>query len=133
MQNILISSQKPKIYERLKKKFGVSWEGGIIICFYPYIHCIFKVSPAKVVHEATHLRQQKVMGVNEWWDKYISDEKFRLIQELEAYREEANFVTAKVKDRNLRFRMIADMARELSGPIYGSIIGFTDALHKIKK
>lgn len=132
MQIVKVNHEIPTIYPRLKEKFGVDWDKGIIITQFPFVHCKIPLSAAKTVHEATHLRQQEKIGVMTWWDKYLDDEDFRLFQEVEAYREEASFVRENYKNRELRFRLIYDMARQLSSPMYGSIIGFEQARKLLK-
>ena len=76
-------------------------------------------------HELTHVFQQLKMGVKEWWEKYLSDDEFRLSQELEAYQrqyqvlKEKNVVTAKMDATRT--------AGDLSSKMYGGIIEFEEA------
>lgn len=132
MQIVKISHEIPSIYPRLKEKFGIEWDRSVIITQFPFVHCKIPLTATKTVHEATHLRQQEEIGVMKWWDRYINEPDFRLSQELEAYLEEANFVREMFSDRNLRYRLIYDMARQLSSRMYGSIISFEEARKLLK-
>src|SRR3989304_1332950 len=39
-----------------------------------------------IAHEQTHIDQQSSKDPQKWWEIYLKDPKFRLEQELEAYR-----------------------------------------------
>ena len=41
---------------------------------------------ALLAHEMTHCRQMRRVGTVVWWWRYVTDRKFRLTSELEAYR-----------------------------------------------
>lgn len=45
-----------------------------------------KEDQALIAHEMVHVRQQAATGWLAWWWRYLTDESFRLDQELEAYR-----------------------------------------------
>ena len=84
-----------------------------------------------IVHEETHCRQQDD-DPNSWWDRYLDDGYFRIQQEVEAYANQYNFICKVQKDRNRRDVILRDMARILSSPTYGSIIGSSAAYKMIK-
>lgn len=85
-----------------------------------------------LIHEQTHERQQ---GKNPkaWWKKYISDPTFRLVQEIEAYRNQYAAYCSKFKDRNVRVRFLFKIASDLSGSLYGNITDFATAKEIISK
>lgn len=84
-----------------------------------------------IVHEETHMIQQ---GSNpeEWWNKYLNDDSFRLSQEIEAYRNQYKVAKKLIKDRNQLAVYRTILAGDLSGPMYGNIISFFEALNEIK-
>lgn len=85
-----------------------------------------------MVHEQTHTLQQQ--GDPEaWWDLYLSSREFRLSQELEAYGRQYKWVkeTARNGDRWLK-QALFFFAEELSGPMCGTLIGFSEAESKIR-
>lgn len=69
-------------------------------------------------HEKTHAKQQEVMGVEQWWDRYLLDDQFRLRQELEAYRAQYR----SLKSRPERRRVLMKISKDLASSIYGKII-----------
>lgn len=123
--------EKPAIYQRLVDKFGINWDRGIIITYGDTVYCKTSIPPDLVVHESVHVEQQKKMGVEIWWDKYIAEPKFRLEQEIEAYRTQYRFVCANA-GRTIRRESQRNIARELSSSTYGSIISYQDALKIIQ-
>lgn len=82
------SKEKPAIYDRLHKAFGVKWEDGIAITFGDTVYSkddITKV-PGLVSHEQTHIEQQKEFASpEEYMEKFITDKEFRFAEEVEAY------------------------------------------------
>jgi hypothetical protein len=122
------SNEIPPIYEKILRYIpAVDWDGGVIICYGDTIHCKFDIPADKVAHESVHVKQQE-KDKDAWWDRYLTDLEFRKSQELEAYKFEADFIRRTVKDRNLRFKLIHDIAKDFSSPLYGSIISFNEAL-----
>ena len=124
---MILSKEKPQIYETLHKIFGVEWDNGVIITYGDTVYCKFDLGWDKRVHEAVHVRQQKEMGAEAWWNRYLEDTEFRLSQELEAYKEEVKFLRQNIKDRNQLFRAIRQVSLDLSGSMYGNIISYGEA------
>lgn len=130
---MIVNKDKPKIYDALVKKFHINWDQGIIVSYYPDVHCKFDLPDFKVAHESVHLKQQEAIGVNEWWKKYFDDVKFRLKQEVEAYRAEWHFVQENVSDKNRQFALLFRMCKDLSSPMYGGICTYSKAKDLITK
>lgn len=128
-----VSHEIPAIYEECHKRFGVNWSKGVIIAYDGKIHCKFDLPPDKIVHEKTHLAQQKKAGLKEWWDRYLNDDKFRLDQEVEAYRSEYQYVRSNVKDRNRRFNFLHLICVDLSSAMYGNLVDYNEAMRLIMK
>lgn len=74
-----------------------------------------------MAHEETHQRQQGD-DVEGWWKRYLEDDLFRLNQEIEAYRNQYQFMKSAGYGRAERRRMLDILARDLSSKIYGKII-----------
>lgn len=132
MVNYEIVNYPPEgIYERAKEKWGVSFDN-IIFANGDKIHTKYKLSFDLIAHEEVHLRQQKEMGLDEWWNMYFENENFRLTQEIEAYQEQYRSVCLNTKDRNERARSLFHMANAISGSNYGSMIHYSDGLQLIR-
>ena len=88
-----------------------------------------------MAHEEQHGRQQEAYigyhpddrpmggepsleGKDAWWREYLSNPRFRLEQEAEAYGEQHKFFCDRKKDRNQRERFVRVLAGQLSGPLY---------------
>ncbi len=105
-----ISKLRPEVYQKAKDKFQfkMDFEAGMVFAYYPYIH-VYRGSLDEdiAVHECIHLGRQKEMGVEVWWEKYLTDDKFRLNEELLAYRAQYRFIQKNWPGRlhfpNLKF------------------------------
>lgn len=84
------------------------------------------------VHEHTHTIQQESMGVEQWWEQYLIDPKFRSEQELEAYQNQYKKAST-MYNRGQLFFYGRILATDLSSAMYGKCISFTDAFLKITK
>lgn len=131
MKEIEVIHEKPEIYERLHRTFNVEWDKGIIIAYNGKIYCKFNPPPQKIYHESIHLNEQEKLGNEIWWEMYITNDKFRLDEELKAYRAEVRFIRKAIKNRNDAFEMIRRIAHDLSSQIYGNIISKDEALKLI--
>lgn len=85
-----------------------------------------------MAHEETHSRQQEVMGVDKWWGKYLEDVDFRLSQEIEAYKVQYREAKKFIKDRNVLSDFLRNLASALSSPMYGGVVGVSEAMRLIK-
>lgn len=134
-QNMIkYSNTKPPNWEVLQAIFKLQWEDGIIVTYGDTYYSQAEVEPDLVAHETVHMRQQIEMGIEEWWDKYCLEPKFRLSQEIEAYRAQVQYLRDNTESmsRNERRARIMHMALALSSHIYGNIIGFKEAQNAIK-
>ena len=92
MIDIKYSNSIPEIYWKCKEKFNISWEKGIVITYGDTVYCKYKISEDLKAHEATHVSQQNEVGKKVWWERYFKDKRFRLLQEVEAYRNQIDFI-----------------------------------------
>ena len=83
-------------------------------------------------HEENHVKQQGD-DPDGWWDKYLTDNKFRLKMELECYRIQYKSAKTLIKDREILNRYVHTMVSALSSPMYGNIISYQDATKLIKQ
>jgi len=90
------------------------------------------IDPSLFHHEWIHTKQQGD-DPKGWWDRYLKDERFRLDQELEAYRGQYKTAKKLLGDRNVAHKFLVKIARDLSSELYGNIISFDDAMREIKK
>ena len=69
------------------------------------MYCKTDIPDYLEVHEATHIKQQAEYGKDEWWDRYFTDEGFRLEQEVEAYKNQHQFLKDNYSRQRRRFIM----------------------------
>ena len=131
---IKVSHNPPpeKIYDRARAQFGsdvIDFERGTMFAYGDTIHAKRPIDPDFFVHESTHCKiQLSYEGSSDaWWEKYFTDKSFRFEQELMAYRAQYRFLCTKVKDRNKQNRFLIEYAADLSGGLYGNLVGSTEA------
>lgn len=132
-----VSRQKPPkhIYDRCVEQFGVDFNKGIVFTVGDTIHSAVEIPRDLMVHELTHVRQQREFpgGYEEWWNRYLEDPRFRYEQELEAYQNQYRWIKNNIKDRNQQARLFMEIAQLLSGEMYGNVVTLSEAMEAIKK
>lgn len=129
---IKYSTKIPPVYQQCKKQFGVSWDKGIVMTYGDTVYSKFgeNLSDDLIAHEATHVKQQTAMGKELWWDKYFADKKFRLSQEIEAYKNQMKFARLNYQKKHIDWlynKLCEDMSR-----IYGGMCTFEEAQEILK-
>lgn len=138
MNETKFSTEIPDIFYKLQEKFGVKWDK-LVIAYENTIYCNTNKENLPnhlIIHEETHLRQQKDIGGAEiWYKKYINDPKFRLEQEIEAFRNQVKYLKTHIQEttRDERREEISFMAETLSGLNYGYLVSYNEALRLINK
>lgn len=137
MYQAKITTERPPVYDQIKEQFGVEYdEGKVAVTYGDTIHIkTGRLSEDLKTHELVHVKQQTEYegGAKAWWKKYLQDPKFRISQEIEAYRKQYGWIVQNVKSRNERFKHLRFFAECLSGPMYGNEISFMEAIHEIRK
>lgn len=133
MIDLETSKEIPSIYYQLRDKFNVSWDDGIIIADTPKLHCKYDIPPDKLVHEAVHIRRQNEVGRDLWWELYLAKDTFRLEEEVLAYQAEWKFLKKTVPNREIRHKLLIEIATHLSSSIYGNIVDQKEAINLIKQ
>lgn len=103
----------------------------VVFTFGNVIYCDQDISAGLLAHEITHCFQQMKMGKIKWWKKYLKDDKFRVEQEAEAYRQQYKFY--KENDPSYAHIELTRLANDLSGKLYGWAISFQEAVDLITK
>ncbi len=131
---MIIKQEQPPNIEEIKTFFTLSKGTAFTYGNVLYNPDNGPIDVAFIVHEATHQRQQTTapMTPEKWWHVYLRSEEFRLSQEVEAYQNQYKEQKKHVKDKNQLNSYLQALARDLSGPMYGSIISSERAKEVIK-
>lgn len=121
------SQEKPPIYDECVARFGADWDRGTIFTYGDTIHCKYKISKAKEVHERVHVKQQLDFGVENWWFRYFEYPEFRLQEELAAYQAEVAYVKKFEHNLKEKMRLLHNIAVDFSSPLYGNLMTFEEA------
>lgn len=137
MKWVKISNEKPPewILEAVKEKWGVDWNSTVIFTYENLITTFNgEMTEDLIAHEQTHVRQQLeyIGGADAWWREYLDNDEFRFKQELQAYRNQYQWLVKNIKDRNEVARFLTHYAKSLSGAMYGNMCDFPTAMKMIK-
>lgn len=74
-------------------------------------------------HEEVHGMRQLILegGIEAWWDAYLSDVKFRYMEELFAHSIEYEARIEGATNRQQRRLALKEVARRLASPLYGGM------------
>lgn len=89
------------------------------------------IPPELYAHEAVHQERQGADPMG-WWDFYISDPQFRLQEEIPAHQAEYREVCTRGSDPGWRQLAAERIAARLASPLYGSLVGFDDAIRLVR-
>jgi len=129
----IVNSPPPDwIYNKAKEKWGVSFDN-VVFTVGDTIHAKNEMSEDLIEHEKTHIKQQTEMGVEKWWNRYFEDSRFRYTQEIEAYRNQYKCFCTITKNRSKKFNFLKKIATDLSGRMYGNVVGLNEAVNLIRK
>ena len=105
-----------------------------IFCYAPniYVPSGNNLPPHLVAHEMIHMDQQSD-DPDGWWEKYLASPTFRLAEEVPAHvAEYASIVRSGASRKERRF-YLNQIAKRLSGPLYGRLLTRDEAVTILKK
>ena len=134
MPNIVIDY--PPIIEEIKAVFpAVGTTKGVIFSWGDKIYNPDNVhiSEALHAHELVHGTRQTSdeAAIIKWWRTYLADTEFRINEELLGHKAELAVLFKTQPDRNKRIILAQQVARRLSGPIYGNAITLSEARKRL--
>lgn len=113
---------KPPIWDRVSAALRVNDDTIFTYGSDVYVPSGRPLDSELIAHEAVHIKQQ--IDPVGWWDAYLKSEKFRISQELPAYKAQYEEFCRNHKDRNERARYLVQLAGFMAGPLYGRMIDF---------
>ena len=123
----------PPNHAEIIKVFPAARRPGIIFAYGDkiYVPSGNELSHHLKVHEAVHCIRQKELGVEFWWDKYLTDWRFRYHEELMAHRAEYLSMIRGNPNRNMKRTALKIVAQRLASPLYGNNGGWKRAADDI--
>ena len=132
---------RPPNYAAILAAFPtIAGRAGVIFAYGPAIYNPgrVKITPALMAHESVHAERQESLfpsgGPDDWWDHYIANQDFRLGEEILAHRAEYRRIceTPGVDKPVMGFRSgrawhLAELARRLASPMYGTMVSVAEA------
>lgn len=116
-----IIKDRPPNYQEILLHFPDANRPGVIFAYAPYIYAPSgNVPPELVDHEKVHIARQQKIGVEEWWRRYLTSPEFRFQEEVLAHRAEYRHIVQH-GTRFARRRALKELAKRLSGPLYGKM------------
>jgi hypothetical protein len=121
----------PPNYAKVVAVFPEARQAGSIFTYAPKVYFTGKgeLSRELKVHEHVHLvRQFEAGGPEAWWERYLVDPTFRLVEELHAHRAEWLAYQRRHGPGERYLRLVAS---RLAGPFYGNMVSLELARHAI--
>jgi len=127
------------MFEEINAKFKIN-KREILFAWNDPIHGPTIYNPARIypipqpliVHELLHISRQG-STVEQWWQKYIADPQFRLMEEIPAHVVEYGaWISTPGVARSQRRFILNQVAGRLSSDLYGGLITFAEAKRMIK-
>jgi len=113
----MIKPQKEfPLLEKYKQYFPI--HDMVVFAYGEHIYTNYPLTPDLLIHEKTHLEQQKHYGLDTWVNKYLTDIVFRAKMEEEAYRKQLN----SIKDRNERYRVKSKIRVDIDSGLYSGAV-----------
>lgn len=124
----------PPNFAEIVSVFRGAERPGVVFAYAPDIYSKGAVNlPGSLVaHEMVHIARQEAMGVEAWWDKYLTDTQFRYYEEVLAHRAEYLYLMEKAPSRNVRRSALRQVAKKLSASLYGWNISADKAMRDIQ-
>ena len=126
-QNIV--HEFPPIYNKLVSKFHIGGNRNVIFSWGYAIYNPYRITIPECLlyHEAVHGSRQVKHGIEKWWEDYIEDKDFRLVEEALAHTAEYKSLIGANSSRQVRRRTLVQVAKRLSGPLYGKMVSTKEA------
>ncbi len=131
----IIAKNPTILWPIIKWRFPDADPNRIIIAFGDRVYTKGWMPQWKIVHEQVHLDQQhhsRIVAILRF-PLILFSARFRLNQEIAAYKAEWRWIFLNVHDRELRAKMRHEMCIDLSSELYGNMISYADAMDLISR
>lgn len=124
-----IIASRPPNYEKILEKFPMASNQYVLFAYGDTLYIPSGKTPSESLmnHEEVHGKRQKEIGVEVWWDQYLSDPDFMYYEELLAHRAEYQTFVFGQYSRVERRYWLKQIAKRLSSQLYGKAVTFEQA------
>lgn len=125
----------PPIMERAVAKFGEPCREAIFCWGYEIRNpADISIDDFLVVHERVHSIRQHEIGIEEWWERYLTDDDFRIEEEVLAHRAEYEHRIGKHQAQHRRMRRfyMNQTIERVRNPMYRYRLSAGDARRRLK-
>lgn len=128
----VIKFKRPPNFEKILSVFPMAANSGTIFAYLDiYVPSGHDLPASLIAHEAVHCQRQAEMGVDLWWDKYLTDPEFRYHEELLAHRAEWKHLSEN-GSRQVRRQALKETAKRLASPLYNKMVTLDQAKRDIQ-
>lgn len=135
-ERIKIIQSRPPNFEKIAAVFHGAHGEDVIFAYGDAIYnpSGHKLPDELIAHEMAHCERQNEIGVDVWWDLYLTNSAFRYDEEYIAHLAELkHLISRAVKTSRGREAAIDHVARKLSAPLYEIKIPFHKAQAKLRR
>lgn len=104
------------LLEKYKQHFPINDK--VVFAYGEHIYSNSPIPPHLLIHEETHLEQQKRYGLDVWVNGYLSDADFRAKMEEEAYNKQLQ----SIKSREFRHKIKQQILSTIQSGLYGDSV-----------
>ena len=124
-----IINERPPNFDAIVKVFPMAARMSVIFAYGEkiYVPSGNPLPPELLAHETVHCKRQMVLGVEEWWKRYLEDPVFRYYEEMLAHRAEYKYLALSAPSRQGRRGALKQTAKKLSAPLYGRMVSEAEA------
>ena len=127
-----VVSGRPPNFDKIVAVFPAAARKGVVFTYGDTVYVTGDATlPIQLeVHEGVHVEQQKLIGRDVWWDRYLANGLFRFQEELTAHR--AEYRTLCKLSKSLGKKHLYFIAERLSSPLYGGVCTLKQAKKAIR-
>lgn len=126
---------RPPNYEKIVAVLPGACRPGVVFAYAPdvYVPSGRPLPDELLAHEHVHIMRQNLMGVEAWWDRYLSDPEFRYYEEVIAHASEYHWLIRNAPNRNVRRMALKRTAARLANNLYQGSRSASFAAEDIKR
>ena len=128
-----VVNARPPNFDKIVAVFPEAEKPGVMFAYAGKVYAPggTKVTRELDAHERVHIARQGV-DPDGWWDRYLTDVKFRYDEELVAHVEEYRTYCRRHIDQVKRRKALREIAARLASSLYGNVVSPTVAQIEIE-